>query len=1172
MRERQLEHWFEQFREHGDTGALGKVFDATAGELLRVARHLCANASDAEDLLQTTFLTAIENADRFDGDRRLQPWLLGILTRHTLALRRKRGQPERLSQEQVARDPADIVMDRELAHEVEKALADLPDVYREVLVPRLQDGSRGSEVAEQVGRDAATVRTQIRRGLLRLRQLLPRGLTTSTVLFFASRKSLAAIRREVLTHGSASSATASTVVSVGAGIVIKKLVVTALVLGLGAWTTVWLTTDSGEDLAWLDPQRNSVAERAAPEVSIPTRVAVAPAEAEPEESAQRIKLATTNELPFDPHHSPASRTGVRARLLYSDRTPVADCPMVLVEASGFMTAMNLSDIFDDSATDSQSHGRIAVGHARTDAEGFFELRGATPGGGHSLFIDPGGPRGTLVLLGEFLADSQLEELGDLVLPPFVTLSGRIVDEEGAPISGARVRAVNLPIPLGALGVHYFRSDTPVFRWNQETNAVAELPIPDVYREWWDRLPLPTDVTDDAGRFELRSVSRGLATVVVNHPGYVPTIQGPTPTGSRPSRELRDFIMVRGTTRTVTVVDDAGQPMEDVEVVVGPVLPMHPVGAGLRAARTDAEGNATLSALPEGVTLFAAAREGTTEFWSTVKNIRPDGVTLSLASPSSAQVRVLDPDQRPVLDADLRITSAQKTEWLRPRPVDAPIENLEEGLYRLDSLLPGDYLVWVQAPGFTTASSPMSIPSKTVTEIALQPGEPRIVRVLDPNQEPFPGVVLYSLDAFGTPTQATRTNSEGHAEIHPPSDHPMNSLLARSPGFADRLVKIPRIDKEPIQIVMGAGGAVAGKITEAGNPASSPYLVRMKTPPLMMMHDVSDELGAFRIEALSPGTHRYDVVSAIPHDNPIAKYLMDQEKRVLAQGVVVVREGETTELHLELIPESSPMSCSIEGKFFFPRSMELEHRVYLDGKSSHEQTLKEDGSFSIRGITPGEVRLGLLETRVEGTTTYLSEVHWELLTLSPGESRQHEVHFDVPLTVQLLVTDSRGKPIPGTSIQVHGVEEHNQRLSRFVETDPEGRAAVELMKSGMVRVVAEHQTEGWTASIWDPTSNDVLTLELDPGVPCAGIFAAPVPAGLAPQTRTYLRFARTDESRPSRLLFVNQPRGDFQIAGLAPGPYQVNYGWAGREESQPLFFELSDDGNRQLDLRFELQAP
>ncbi|HZN39587.1 MAG TPA: sigma factor, partial [Planctomycetota bacterium] len=70
---------FLHFCRTGSARSLGKVFDRTAPELLRVAIYLSGNRADADDLVQRTFLTAIESRASHDRARRAMPWLLGIL-------------------------------------------------------------------------------------------------------------------------------------------------------------------------------------------------------------------------------------------------------------------------------------------------------------------------------------------------------------------------------------------------------------------------------------------------------------------------------------------------------------------------------------------------------------------------------------------------------------------------------------------------------------------------------------------------------------------------------------------------------------------------------------------------------------------------------------------------------------------------------------------------------------------------------------------------------------------------------------------------------------------------------------------------------------------------------------------------------------------------------------
>src|SRR5258705_13662461 len=102
-----LEELFDRYRKAGDLAALAEVFDRTADQLLKVAWHLSHDEAQAEDLVQSTFLAAIEHPERFDASREFVPWLVGILTNKAQvarALAARTPDPERLPKRS-AEDP-----------------------------------------------------------------------------------------------------------------------------------------------------------------------------------------------------------------------------------------------------------------------------------------------------------------------------------------------------------------------------------------------------------------------------------------------------------------------------------------------------------------------------------------------------------------------------------------------------------------------------------------------------------------------------------------------------------------------------------------------------------------------------------------------------------------------------------------------------------------------------------------------------------------------------------------------------------------------------------------------------------------------------------------------------------------------------------------------------------
>ena len=200
MRDARLVQLFDRYRTRGDAEALARVFVQVAPSLLKVARHIDGRGSEAEDLVQTTFLVAIERAPAFDASRPLVPWLMGILINQSRLARRRRKRSEPIAAPEERADSSREVEaeSRELARAVVKALGELPEVYRDVLLPHLTQGLEPREIAALLGRPHGTVRAQIHRGIRMMRRLLPAGFAAGAGAVALSRTSLAGVREVVL--------------------------------------------------------------------------------------------------------------------------------------------------------------------------------------------------------------------------------------------------------------------------------------------------------------------------------------------------------------------------------------------------------------------------------------------------------------------------------------------------------------------------------------------------------------------------------------------------------------------------------------------------------------------------------------------------------------------------------------------------------------------------------------------------------------------------------------------------------------------------------------------------------------------------------------------------------------------------------------------------------------
>lgn len=227
---------FLRWRDRGDAAALAELFDRTAPELLRLALHLCRHAADAEDVLQATFLAAIESAQRFERSQRVLPWLTGILTHRALAEHRRRQRlpvaatdGERAGGEV---EPFQLAQSNELAASTRAAIDRLREPYRQPTMLRLVHGMEPAEIALVLQRSPGTVRAQLHRGLEQLRRLLPASLATSLAVGAFAGRGLAAVKQAVLaaSHTHVVAASAATTSGFVAGMLMGK----KLVVGLGA--------------------------------------------------------------------------------------------------------------------------------------------------------------------------------------------------------------------------------------------------------------------------------------------------------------------------------------------------------------------------------------------------------------------------------------------------------------------------------------------------------------------------------------------------------------------------------------------------------------------------------------------------------------------------------------------------------------------------------------------------------------------------------------------------------------------------------------------------------------------------------------------------------------------------------------------------------------------------
>ncbi len=322
---------FRRFQETRDPRLLGKVFDATAAELLRVAGHLSNGDRElTQDALQATFLTAIEKSDSYDTERDVRPWLLGILANHVRKERRRTVRQRGVDVSQAGLAATDSpVVDVQLAEFGSAALAamkELPSPFREAIVLHLQHGLSAAEIGEALGRPAGTVRTQIVRGMDRLRALLPAGFTAAALgMMLTPGPILASVRSNVLATLPAVAVASSSFVLTGwrlyAMIAASVTVVLSVLSSLSSGPSV--APPAG--VATADPQQ--VVERASVDSDLERELV---AEGEPELPVVQVKPAP--KAPIDPNLQ-----RIALKVVYVGGKPAGNVPVGVFLNGGLKT-------------------------------------------------------------------------------------------------------------------------------------------------------------------------------------------------------------------------------------------------------------------------------------------------------------------------------------------------------------------------------------------------------------------------------------------------------------------------------------------------------------------------------------------------------------------------------------------------------------------------------------------------------------------------------------------------------------------------------------------------------------------------------------------------------------------------------------------------------------------
>ena len=173
----------------GDRDAYRHLIDRESASVVRACHRVLGDLHEAEDAAQEAFVTAYRSLASWRGDGPFGAWLTRIAVR--IALRQvsqrrsvtwldpsasgRAGDPGTAASDSQSvlasprTDPAMLAVRAEREADLRTAVSALPEPYREVVTLRFFGELSLEEIARQTERPLATVKTHLRRGLLRLR-------------------------------------------------------------------------------------------------------------------------------------------------------------------------------------------------------------------------------------------------------------------------------------------------------------------------------------------------------------------------------------------------------------------------------------------------------------------------------------------------------------------------------------------------------------------------------------------------------------------------------------------------------------------------------------------------------------------------------------------------------------------------------------------------------------------------------------------------------------------------------------------------------------------------------------------------------------------------------------------------------------------------------------------
>jgi len=180
--------------KQGDTAAFTELVEKYKQPVMNLAYRTVRDMTEAEDLAQNVFVQVYKSAARYKSTAKFSTWLFTIARNLCLNEIRRRSrhpaesldathpdqddQPLQQYEDKKTFSPPESLLQGELAQQIDRALADLPENQRSAILLCRQDELSYEEIAEALGCSVSATKSLIHRGRETLKERLKAYLRT----------------------------------------------------------------------------------------------------------------------------------------------------------------------------------------------------------------------------------------------------------------------------------------------------------------------------------------------------------------------------------------------------------------------------------------------------------------------------------------------------------------------------------------------------------------------------------------------------------------------------------------------------------------------------------------------------------------------------------------------------------------------------------------------------------------------------------------------------------------------------------------------------------------------------------------------------------------------------------------------------------------------------------